>query len=80
MKTKLTITKEELVIFASGEYLVENLPTNYADWSEEEFYEFLSDNAFVGVEDEEASVISDKIDCLASSLGGLFISKGFELV
>ena len=37
------ITKEESLIYASGEYLCENIPTDFFDWEEDKQDKFLED-------------------------------------
>ena len=40
------MTHEELIIWASGIFLTESLPTNYNIWTDDQFNEFIESNAW----------------------------------
>ena len=69
------ITKEESLIYASGEYLCENIPTDFFDWEEDKQDKFLEDNAHESVENASAKHIWEKIDMLAWSIRLNFVKE-----
>ena len=69
------ITKEESLIYASGEYLCENIPTDFFDWEEDKQDKFLEDNAHESVENASAKHIWEKIDMLAWSVRDNFVKE-----
>ena len=69
------ITKEESLIYASGEYLCENIPTDFFDWEENKQDKFLEDNAHEAVENASAKHIWEKIDMLAWSVRDNFVKE-----
>ena len=69
------LTEEESLIYASGEYLCENIPTDFFDWEEDKQDKFLEDNAHESVENESAKHIWEKIDMLAWSIRLNFVKE-----
>ena len=69
------ITEEESLIYASGEYLCENIPTDFIDWEEDKQDKFLEDNAHESVENASAKHIWEKIDMLAWSVRDNFVKE-----
>jgi len=74
MKAK-KLTEEESLIYASGEYLCENIPTDFFDWEEDKQDKFLEDNAHESVENASAKHIWEKIDMLAWSIRDNFVKE-----
>ena len=69
------LTEEESLIYASGEYLCENIPTDFFDWEEDKQDKFLEDNAHESVENASAKHIWEKIDMLAWSIRDNFVKE-----
>ena len=69
------LTEEESLIYASGEYLCENIPTDFFDWEEDKQDKFLEDFAHESVENNPAKYIWQKIDMLAWSVRDNFVKE-----
>ena len=69
------ITEEESLIYASGEYLCENIPVEFFDWEDDKQDKFLTDNAHESVEYASAEHIWEKIDMLAWSVRDNFVKE-----
>tara|TARA_A100000172_G_scaffold27860_1_gene16398 strand:+ start:249 stop:467 length:219 start_codon:yes stop_codon:yes gene_type:complete len=67
--------EKQNLIWASGFYLVKNLPKNFDKWSEKKLDKFLSDNAWEFFEFCEPHFIWEQIDSLAWSVNQHYISK-----
>ena len=55
-------------IWASGQFLCEELPPDYEEWEEEKLDKFLTDNAWEFFEYCEPSFLWEQIDALAWSV------------
>jgi len=69
------ITKEESLIFASGEFLCGHIPVEFFDWKEDKQDKFLEDNAHESVESASAEYIWEQIDMLAWSVRDNFVKE-----
>ena len=56
------------LIWASGHYLTEHFPEEFAEWEEEEVDEFIEDHIWAGVEGYPPSYVWEQIDHLAWSV------------
>lgn len=66
-------TKYELLNYASGFYLCEDLPEDWDKLDEEDLYEFLEENAIAGSSYEElGGHLWAEIECMARSLNATF--------
>jgi len=59
------MTHEELIIWASGIFLTESLPTNYNIWTDDQFNEFIESHAWEPFENWDAADIYESIQSLA---------------
>ena len=63
----IEVTKQD-IIWASGHYLSETLPSSYDEWSEKKLDKFISENAWEFFEYCEPSFIWEQIESLAWSM------------
>ena len=70
-----TMTETELIIWASGTFLTENLPDNYDIWTDDQFNNFLEDFAWQPFEEWKACDIYRAIEDLATDAGLTFFKK-----
>ena len=65
----MKITKKDKdLIWASGTFLVTELPEDFSNWSEEQLNEFLEHNAWEPIAGSEGSWIWEQIENLAASM------------
>lgn len=62
---------DSLMIWASGHFLTEPLPSNYQDLPEQEFEEFISEHVWEPFENYETSEILEMIENLAEDVAQL---------
>ena len=56
------------IIWASGQFLTENLPDDYDQWSNEKLDDFIDDHKWEPFEDYDPSFIWEQIEHLALSV------------
>ena len=69
------MTENESLIWASSHYLTEQLPKEFANWSEEQVDEFILSNPWQPFENWSAQDVWELIDNLARSVRNDFVSK-----
>ena len=65
------ITRKEAIIWASGQYLTEELPNDYDKWNDKKLEKFVYDKAWFVFEDYDGEQVMEFIAGLADS----FLSK-----
>lgn len=63
-----TITKKDIMNYCAGHFLSDELPDNWEDMGDDEFYEFLESNAWEPHEGSDGGWIWEQIESSAYSM------------
>ena len=67
-RIKLMDQKEKDILWAASQFLYDDLPEGYQDWTEEKLFKFLENNAWEPFEDWDGAKLWAHIEDLAVSM------------